>query len=206
MGLAQQWKRDYESEGSTLANQMSLSRLIGGVILAIILCFVKMITIYYPTIDDIYWRWPAFVICFALVLTDWADGQVARSDKFKGGVTDLGKKLDPLADKVLIVSVYMALAACFYYWLIPLAILIALRESFVTYIRYCAEQKKGIVISARWSGKIKMACQSVTLLWLIAPYSDLYVVITYTLVLTTGLVTIWSGVEYGFKFSKYILD
>lgn len=178
----------------------------GGVILAIVLCFIKIVTIFYPVISDVYWRWPVFVICLMLVLTDWVDGQVARSDKFDGGVTELGKKLDPLADKVFIVSVYLAWTLCFNYLLVPLAVLIVLRESFVTYIRYCAEQKKGKVISARWSGKIKMACQSITLLWLVAPFGDSYVVITYALVLTTGFATLWSGIEYGVKFSKYILE
>lgn len=151
------WKRDFEVEGDTPANRISLARLMGGVILAIVLCFIKIVTIFYPVISDVYWRWPVFVICLMLVLTDWVDGQVARSDKFDGGVTELGKKLDPLADKVFIVSVYLAWTLCFNYLLVPLAVLIVLRESFVTYIRYCAEQKKGKVISARWSGKIKMA-------------------------------------------------
>lgn len=57
-------------------------------------------------VDEYNYRFAALVIFFIAVLTDWYDGYIAR--KF-GAVTNWGKFLDPLADKILVLSAFFSL-------------------------------------------------------------------------------------------------
>ena len=101
-------------------------------------------------------------IIFAVaMISDFVDGKLAR--KFNA-TTDLGKFLDPLADKALVLSVCIAIASIdrFSYCVTWSTILILLRELLVTGLRLTAASK-GTVVAANWWGKIKTALQGVTL-------------------------------------------
>ncbi len=113
-------------------------------------------------------------------------------------VSDFGKFLDPLADKLLVIS-----AMCvFCQWnLMPawaLAIVLT-REFAVTGLRLVAVQK-GRVIAAGWSGKVKTFSTMVALCLWIAGYDWIalhdYTWMNWVLVLVIVLPTIYSGVEY----------
>ena len=110
-------------------------------------------------IDSSMWlRIVIGVIILFAIITDWLDGWYARK---YNKITNLGKILDPIADKALILttfSVFVYLDIISIWWIIPIFI----REIVVTIYRFIFLSKK-IVISAAKSGKIKTAMQMITL-------------------------------------------
>ena len=111
------------------------------------------------------------IICMFLFavasITDWLDGYLARKYSM---VSWIGKVLDPIADKILILGTMISfcLLGLYSFWWI---LLIIIREISVTGTRfYCL--KKGIVIPAEWAGKVKLGVQivsiSFTFFWLTA--------------------------------------
>ncbi len=140
-------------------------------------------------------KWLSLGIFILASLTDFVDGQIARK---YNQVSDFGKFLDPLADKLLVIA-----AMCiFCQWnLMPawaLAIVLT-REFAVTGLRLIAVQK-GRVIAAGWSGKVKTFSTMVALCLWIAAYDwiihkDL-TWLNWVIVLVIVLPTIYSGVEY----------
>jgi CDP-diacylglycerol--glycerol-3-phosphate 3-phosphatidyltransferase len=117
-------------------------------------------------------RYRMGLILFVLAAgTDWLDGFLARR---WNQVTQLGRILDPLADKIVVCGAFIFLAAvrgsCIEPWM---AVLVVAREMIVTVIRSYLEQQ-GHDFSAKWSGKIKMVLQClavVSSLWLLSRYS-----------------------------------
>lgn len=140
-------------------------------------------------------------VLFAMVsLTDWLDGYLARR---MGVVTNLGKFLDPLADKLLLTTILVML--------IPLgrvpawiAALIIGREVAVTGLRAVAASD-GIVISASKAGKYKTAFQIAAILALVIhyPFWGINFHTIGALLLWVALaLTILSGVQYFINFLK----
>lgn len=145
----------------------------------------------------------ALLVFSAASLTDLLDGQIARS---RGLVTDFGKFMDPLADKLLVVSAIICLMSLG--WVNALVVIVIIsREFLVTSLRLVAAPK-GIVIAADKWGKYKTAsqmiwiCLSLLLLWLTQelgmtlPWAD-----TLNLAMTAlvTLLTLISGVNYLYK-------
>ena len=95
-------------------------------------------------------------------LTDWLDGHLARRWSVE---SDLGRLLDPIADKLILVSALIPLAT---YGEVPawIAVLLIGREITVTGLRWVAASK-GMVISANFGGKSKTAFQMTALILLI---------------------------------------
>ncbi len=140
-------------------------------------------------------------VIFALAsLTDILDGYIARRSK---QVTKLGILLDPLADKLLVISALIVLVDI---ELIPawIAIVIIAREFLVTGLRIVA-LSKDIVIPAESGGKIKMTAQisSVLILLIDKTYIniDMYS-IGITLLWIAMLIGLVSGVQYFVLFWK----
>ncbi len=134
-------------------------------------------------------KWPALGFFILASLTDYVDGHVARK---YNQVSDFGKFLDPLADKLLVIS-----AMCiFCQWgLMPAwALMIVLtREFAVTGLRLIAVQK-GRVIAAGWSGKVKTFSTMVTLcVWIVFHQWSW---LNWVIILVIVLPTLYSGVEY----------
>lgn len=136
----------------------------------------------------------AGIIFLIASLTDWLDGYYARKYNL---VTNMGKFLDPLADKLLvsaafILTVELELAAA---WII---ILIISREFAVTGFRLVASGE-GIVLAASNMGKLKTVFQiSAVALLLFHNFPFSYIGIPVdTIVLYIALIlTVWSGVDY----------
>lgn len=102
----------------------------------------------------------ALVIYIIASITDWADGWVARR---YGMITDFGKLMDALADKVLNVGVFFVLFAIpglMPGWTIFLILIILSREFLITGLRQVAAAK-GVVMAAEKGGKIKTVFQIV---------------------------------------------
>lgn len=144
------------------------------------------------------WRIPAFIIFVVASLTDFADGQIARKRNL---VTSFGKFLDPLADKLLVMSAVLV----FVQWgRVPAwaAMIIIAREFAVTGLRLVAAAD-GVVIAAAWSGKIKTASSLVAIcVMLLFSGKVLDLVCVAVMVVTTVV----SGVEYFMKNGKVLRE
>lgn len=108
----------------------------------------------------------AALIFIVISCTDWIDGYLARS---RGEVTDLGKFLDPLADKILVAAALIALVELQAIPSWPVLIILT-REFIVSGIRMLAASK-GFVIAASWYGKAKTVFQIIAVvMFLIKDY------------------------------------
>lgn len=133
--------------------------------------------------------WTAAALFAAAALTDCLDGHLARSRKL---ITDLGKLLDPVADKLLVGG---ALLALLLEGRVPLWVVgvVLAREVYVTVARGVAA-REGHVLAAGPLGKLKMGSQVAALLLLLAapdPTAPLVLAAVYTMVGLTAL----SGAE-----------
>ncbi|MBK1857075.1 CDP-diacylglycerol--glycerol-3-phosphate 3-phosphatidyltransferase [Cerasicoccus arenae] len=101
----------------------------------------------------------AALVCFIIAaLTDWADGYVARRFKL---ITDFGKLMDALADKVLMVGMFVILVSIPGFlprWSLFLVLIIIGREFLITGLRLVAASR-GVVLAAEKGGKIKTVFQ-----------------------------------------------
>ena len=138
------------------------------------------------------WMWISLGLFVIASVTDYIDGQIARKCN---QVSDFGKFLDPLADKLLTIAVMTVFCEWgrFPAW----ALMIVLtREFAVTGLRLVAAPK-GRVIAAAWSGKVKTASTMVGLiLWMMLPESTVVGLIVSAVIVLT---TVYSGVEYFIK-------
>ncbi|NRA02721.1 MAG: CDP-diacylglycerol--glycerol-3-phosphate 3-phosphatidyltransferase [Myxococcales bacterium] len=133
----------------------------------------------------------------AASLSDLLDGYLARRD---GTVTRIGKLLDPLADKLLVMTAFVMLVAVdrLPLWALPLVVAILAREIAVTALRAMASAE-GVVLGASSMGKWKAGFQTAAVTALLI-YYPLWVLPTYEvglvlLLVATGL-TLWSGYDY----------
>ncbi len=143
-----------------------------------------------------YWDFPGHMYCALAVfilasLSDFVDGYIARHCN---QVSNFGKFMDPLADKLLVISVMLVYLDWGY---IPAwaAIIVVARELAVTGLRLIAVEG-GKVIAAAWSGKIKTASTMVGFCLMMLPVPELVITICWIVVVLT---TVYSGVEYFIK-------
>ena len=138
-----------------------------------------------------------FSVYFAATMTDVLDGWLARKYAL---ITPLGKLLDPLADKLLVVSALIMLAAIHREPNLPgwLLVLIVGREFAVTGLRSIAASE-GIVLAAEASGKIKMVLQSIGVHALILHYNHWGISFHsfgMAMLIAGTAVGLWSAVAY----------
>lgn len=133
--------------------------------------------------------WLALAVFIIASLTDYVDGHIARK---RNQVTDFGKFLDPLADKLLVIAAMVIFCewGLFPGW----ALMIVLtREFAVTGLRLVAVGN-GTVIAAGWSGKVKTASTMIGLcVWMAFPQCEILGWLVTAVIVVT---TLWSGVEY----------
>lgn len=165
----------------------------------------------------------ALLIFAAASITDYADGRIAKT---RNMITDFGKFLDPLADKILTISAMV----CFIEldW-IPAWTVIAViaREFAVSGVRLVAAGgKEKIIIAADFSGKLKTAASMVSIIIILgmqvylafafekpSPFSSFYDInyynafsvilnITHALMYIVAALTVWSGADYIWKYRR----
>lgn len=145
-------------------------------------------------------RYIALVIFIAASLTDTADGYIARKYNL---ITDFGKFMDPLADKLLVCSAMICLVHTneIPYWIV---IIIIAREFIISGFRLVAADN-GIVIAASWWGKSKTVCQMAMIIVILLNFSGTFWHVLETILIYAALVlTIVSLVDYIVK-NKQVL-
>lgn len=133
----------------------------------------------------------ALIIFILASVTDFIDGYIARNFN---QVTDFGKFMDPLADKLLVLSamLWFVKVGQMEAWIV---LVVLAREFAVSGLRMVAAPK-GIVIAAAWSGKIKTASTMVCICLMLLPIPEILNTICVLVILIT---TVWSGIEYFIK-------
>ena len=172
------------------ANKLTVSRVI-MIPLFIVLALV----------DNIFCKWGALVVFVIASLTDFADGHIARKYNM---VTDFGKFLDPLADKLLVLAALCALTdkGIVSVWIV---FIITVREFVITGLRLVAAGS-GVVIAASMWGKVKTVIQLIVIIYALVPL-DLGQMITLPggilfldiLMWIVAAITIVSGLDYVVK-------
>ncbi len=176
-----------------LANMLTLARIFAVPVIVVLLSIEQ-------AHQTVVAAWAASGLFVLASLTDLADGYIARTRNL---ITNLGKFLDPLADKLLIGSVLIMLVELTWVpgWIV---VVIICRELAVTGMRGVAADK-GIVIAADRFGKLKTIVQSMALAPLLAHYPILgfdphppgMLLLYLALVLT-----VFSGANYLYNFYK----
>lgn len=148
-----------------------------------------MLFMYLSGGESNLWMWIALGIFVIASLTDYIDGHIARK---YNQVSDFGKFLDPLADKLLTIAAMVMFCQWgkFQAW----ALMIVLtREFAVTGLRLVAVGK-GTVIAAGKSGKFKTASTMIGLCVMMA--FPAIAILNWGIVAVIVLTTVYSGVEY----------
>ena len=138
----------------------------------------------------------------AAAFTDFLDGHIARKHHI---VTDFGKFIDPVADKLLVLS---ALIMLIQHGVMPawVVVVILARELCVDGLRMVAVGQ-GRVIAAGRLGKIKTVSQIVLILWLMLSHQPvLRHAVSFILTAWVLVITLWSGVDYFVKNGACLRD
>ncbi|GAA3596555.1 hypothetical protein GCM10022198_20600 [Klugiella xanthotipulae] len=140
-------------------------------------------------------RWWGAVLFIVAISTDWVDGFLARRNN---QVTDLGKLLDPIADKLLTGAalVSLSLLSELPWWV---TIIILVREIGVTVDRL-VRANSHVVIAAAWMGKLKTLVQAVAISLALLPLESLWgswiVPVDVVLMSLAVVLTVLSGLDY----------
>lgn len=163
------------------ANKLTMARVV------MIPVFLAVLYLVAPP----YNNYIALVIFMLASITDFIDGYVARH---YDQVTDFGKFMDPLADKLLVLSAML--------WFVQInqmpawaVLIVVAREFAVTGLRLVAVDT-GRVIAAGWSGKVKTATTMVCLCLMLLPIPGVLNTVCVVLIVAT---TLYSGAEYFMK-------
>ena len=164
------------------------------------LCRVVMIPIFLVLlyVDFGAHLWVALGVFILASITDFVDGYVARH---YNQITDFGKFMDPLADKLLVMSAMAWFVGADWMPAWALFIVIA-RELAVTGLRLVAVEQ-GRVIAAGKSGKVKTASTMVCICLLLAFPNPTLILVCVAVILVT---TVYSGIEYFIQNKDVLLN
>ncbi len=187
-------------------NKLTLARMIATPI------FMAIMLIDFP-----YHYVISLVLFIAASLTDMIDGKMARKYNM---VTDFGKFMDPLADKMLTTSAYLGFMFIYggtrYAWhIVVITFIVLFREFAVSSIRLVAVTAGGKVVAANMWGKCKTVSQMAGIILALAVYgvneivtipSNIFVIadiaivalfwLSAVLCVISGVIYIWGGREY----------
>lgn len=194
-----------------LANKITVSRLVLSALLIILLIFpfdtvgltLPRLFINETLVIDIKYI-IAGVLFIIASLSDFLDGFVARKYNM---VTDLGKMLDAIADKILVNAVLVLLATSgFIHPIIPVVIIT--RDTVVNTVKMIAGNK-GNVVAASILGKIKtilMMCGVSLTLFYNLPFELLNINVANILLILACIMSVISGVQYFNANKKYLTE
>ncbi|MFC1467166.1 CDP-diacylglycerol--glycerol-3-phosphate 3-phosphatidyltransferase [Verrucomicrobiota bacterium] len=178
-----------------LPNKLTVSRL-----------YMTALMVFFLSVHIQYSYLVAFLLFVLAAITDWLDGHLART---KYGVSDFGKLMDPLADKVLTSAAFIAFVQL---GMVPawFAVIIVTREFMVTGLRLLVAGRGTVMPAGIW-GKLKTIFQmiAISLGLLILGLGDCGVesnaiaeFITGSIMWLAMIFTVVSGVEYFWKYRE----
>ena len=195
-----------------LPNKISLARI----------CMIPVfVAVFFLNVIPFHYGIAAIIFVVACC-TDFIDGYIARS---RGLVTNLGKFLDPIADKVLVATAMMLLLtmrnslfallgniaeAVYIASTVCIAVILA-RELIISAFRQIAAAN-GIVMAAEKLGKYKTACQDVAIFVLLLAnafrgmFAQILAWVGFALFAVATVLTVWSGISYVGKNKVVLLD
>ena len=175
----------------TIANQLTLFRI-----------FLSFLFMFFIFQGGFLFRLLALLVFLLAVVTDLYDGKIARQ---RNQVSDFGKLMDPIADKILVLAAFLAFVEL---QLVPawMVILIFFRELLITGMRFLALSKGEVLVAGR-GGKHKTVTQMVTVIWILLvllirektlsiPFLDDSI---FWMMFLAVVVTVNSGVLYLFR-------
>ena len=192
-------------EQMNLPNRLTIAR--------VILIPFFMIFLIFPILPEVWTRIVSAAIFILASLTDMLDGMIARKFHL---VTDFGKFLDPLADKLLVFGGMLGILAhnaadiVFVRLFVWVIFVFMLRELAVTSLRLIAVNRSGKVIAANWLGKLKTISQMLMMIALLlepvvipasSPIAGMNL-ISYILMAVMTALTVLSGVGYFVAFFR----
>lgn len=187
-----------------LANKVTLARIfLVPIIMFFLLIQVKFPDIRFQEFSITYNQIIAALIFIIAASTDSLDGYLARKNKM---ITNLGKLLDPLADKLLVTAVLVSLVEMnkLDAWI---AIVIISREFAVTGLRQIALLEGSVIAASRW-GKLKTATQITAIIALLInnfPFALLDIPFDLIASWVAAIITVYSGIDYFIK-NKHVID
>ena len=136
-------------------------------------------------------RWICLAIFVAASVTDWFDGHLARKYNL---ITNFGKFMDPLADKLLVCSAMICMIELdkLQAWVV---IIIIGREFIISGFRLIAAEN-GIVIAANYWGKFKTVSQMIMIILLMLDFGGIFTVLTQIFIWLSVALTIISLLTY----------
>ena len=136
-------------------------------------------------------RYISLTLFVVASVTDWFDGYLARKNNL---VTNFGKFMDPLADKLLVCSAMICMIDLkrLPAWFV---IIIIAREFIISGFRLIAAEN-GIVIAANYWGKFKTASQMIMIILLILHFDDIFVILEQIFIWLSLALTIISLITY----------
>lgn len=187
-----------------LANRITLARIfIVPVVVFFLLVRLDLPTLTIGEFSITYNQIFALVLFVAAASTDGLDGYIARKRKI---VTNLGKLLDPLADKLLVAAVLISLVEMgkLAAWV---AIVIIGREWAVTGLRQVALLEGAVIAASKW-GKWKTAAQIAMIILLLLnnfPFHFIDFRADLVAVWAAAAITVYSGIDYFVK-NKHLIS
>ena len=191
--------------GLNLPNKLTVTR--------ILLVPVCMFFVLFTGLPETWSRIIAAAVFILTALTDTLDGMIARRFRL---VTDFGKFLDPVADKMLVIGVLLSMLVrfradtVFVNVMVWIVFIVFLRELGVTSLRMIVSGKANIVVAANWRGKVKTVSQMVCILTillepvLIHQFWNSGMLLSYVTAAFMTVMTVASGVQYFRAYWQYI--
>lgn len=176
--------------------------------LTLLRVFMVPVFLVFALVDSIPYREFWALGFFALAsITDWLDGYIARK---QGLVTNFGKFLDPLADKVLVMAALVCFIELGYVGSVPVILVLA-REFMVTALRLVASGN--VVIAAGIWGKLKTAFTMIAIVFIFLMHglAGIGVEMPFSLALADNIaiwiaaaLTVISGIQYLWAYRRFI--
>ena len=176
------------NEFFNIPNMISIFRILLIPVIVYLYCFLH---------NDF---WTLVLIIFS-TLTDIADGIIARKCNM---ITDFGKFIDPVADKLTQITVFICLVTRFNLMLLPLIILVV-KEVGSLVLRGVLFKKTGIVEGAHWHGKLSTGIV-ILIIALHLVFPTMHASISAGLIIFSSLLMVYSGLLYtieGLDLMKY---
>ena len=194
-----------------LPNKLTMVRIFMTFLIILILLFpfsamgIDIMPLFINESLTVDIRYPIAGVLFILAsVTDFIDGYIARSRNL---ITDFGKTMDAIADKILVNSVIIILCAQgFVHPIIPVVVIV--RDTIVDSIKMVAGSK-GNVVAAIKTGKFKTASLMIGIvltLFYNLPFELWNIHVSDFLLIVAAVLSIISGIQYFTMNKKYIFD